>query len=75
MEIKKIRVIFDTNWYISATINKNSRRTLYELLTNENLAILFCDEILKEYRVIVRDKFKKIINVIASNEVYEPRCF
>jgi hypothetical protein len=26
---KKIRVILDTNWYISATINKNSRRTLY----------------------------------------------
>jgi putative PIN family toxin of toxin-antitoxin system len=60
--VKKIRVILDTNWYISATINKNSRRVLYELLTNKNLIILFSDEILKEYKqVIARDKFKKII--------------
>jgi putative PIN family toxin of toxin-antitoxin system len=62
MAIKKIRIILDTNWYVSATINKNSRRTLYQLLTNKNLIILFCDEILKEYQqVIGRDKFKKII--------------
>jgi putative PIN family toxin of toxin-antitoxin system len=63
MAIKKIRIILDTNWYVSATINKNSRRSLYELLTNENLILLFSDEILREYkRVMARDKFKKIIN-------------
>ncbi len=62
MEIKKISVILDTNWYVSATINKNSRRVLYKLLINQNLTILFCDEILKEYTlVIAREKFKKII--------------
>lgn len=62
MAVKKIRIIIDTNWYISATINKNSRRILYELLTNKNLLILFSDEILKEYKTVIeRDKFKKII--------------
>ena len=62
MAVKKIRIILDTNWYISATINKNSRRILYELLTNKNLAILFSNEILKEYKIVIeRDKFKKII--------------
>jgi len=62
MPVKKIRIILDTNWYVSATINKKSRRVLYELLTGENLIIIFSDEILKEYnQVIARDKFKKII--------------
>jgi hypothetical protein len=62
MALKKLRVILDTNWYVSATINKNSRRVLYELLTNKSLIILFNDEILKEYKqVIARDKFKKIV--------------
>jgi putative PIN family toxin of toxin-antitoxin system len=59
----KIRVIIDTNWYISATINKKSRRGLYRLLSNPNLIILFSEEILNEYRqVVLRDKFKKIIS-------------
>jgi putative PIN family toxin of toxin-antitoxin system len=62
MAVKKIRVVFDTNWYISATINKRSRRTLYELIINRDLIILFSVDILKEYnQVISRDKFKKII--------------
>ena len=62
MAVEKIRIILDTNWYISATINKNSRRVLYELLTNKNLVILFSNEILKEYKIVIeRDKFKKII--------------
>jgi putative PIN family toxin of toxin-antitoxin system len=59
----RIRIILDTNWYISATINKKSRRIFYKLLSNPNLIILFTDEILREYEdVISRDKFKKIIN-------------
>lgn len=62
MAITKIRVILDTNWYVSATINKNSRRKLYELLTNQNLIILFSVQILNDYKlVIARDKFKKVI--------------
>jgi putative PIN family toxin of toxin-antitoxin system len=63
MATKKIRVILDTNWYVSATINKKSRRIIYELLTNKNLTILFSNEILKEFnQVIIRPKFKNIIN-------------
>jgi putative PIN family toxin of toxin-antitoxin system len=62
MPAKKIRVILDTNWYISATINKNSRRILYQLLTNKNIVVLYCDEIIAEYQqVIIRNKFNKII--------------
>jgi putative PIN family toxin of toxin-antitoxin system len=61
--VVKLRVIIDTNWYISATINKKSRRVLYKLLSNPNLVVLFSEEILNEYQqVILRDKFKKIIN-------------
>jgi putative PIN family toxin of toxin-antitoxin system len=60
---EKIRIILDTNWYISATINKKSRRLLFQLLRNQNIVILFSDEIIKEYqRVITRNKFKNIVN-------------
>ena len=64
MAVSKIRIILDTNWYVSATINRNSRRVLYTLLTNENLLIIFSAEILREYQqVIERDKFKKVIKL------------
>lgn len=54
---KKIRIILDTNWYISATINRKSRRRLYELLINEQCTILYADELLAEYkRVVYRKK-------------------
>jgi putative PIN family toxin of toxin-antitoxin system len=57
-----IRIVIDTNWYVSATISKKSRRAFYKILSNNNFAILFCDELLKEYQeVIFRDKFKKTI--------------
>lgn len=60
----KIRIILDTNWYISATINKNSRRILYKILTDPHLVILFSEEIIQEYKAVIdRDKFKKIIKV------------
>ena len=63
MAVKKIRVILDTNWYISATINKRSRRLLYQLLTNNNIVILFSDEILKEYRLVIgRNKFRNVVS-------------
>lgn len=58
----KLRLIIDTNWYVSATISKKSRRSFYKILADANFTILFCDELLKEYQqVIFRDKFKKII--------------
>jgi uncharacterized protein len=62
MAAKRIRIILDTNWYISATINRSSRRILYQILTNKNITVLYCDEIIAEYqRVIIRDKFSKVI--------------
>lgn len=61
---RKKRLVIDTNWYISATINKASRRTLYHLLSNPFYAILYCDELIDEYRsVILRDKFAKYIKL------------
>ena len=46
------------------TINKNSRKLLYELLTNETITVLYSNELLEEYRkVITREKFKKIIRI------------
>ena len=56
------RVVFDTNWYISASINQRSRRRLYSLLLRSDLAIFYSDELVAEYRrVINRPKFKKYI--------------
>src|SRR5882724_2982107 len=67
MAIKKLRIVLDTNWYISATINRNSRRQLYNILTNNNITALFCEQMLDEYRsVIGRSKFKRSIT---SNQI------
>lgn len=64
MAVKKLRIILDTNWYISATISKNSRRIIYNLLNNNRVVVLFSEELLVEYQsVIGRDKFKKIVSV------------
>jgi putative PIN family toxin of toxin-antitoxin system len=57
-----VNVILDTNWYISASINRESRRRLYRLLTDPNIQIIFSKEILREYHdVIDRPKFQNII--------------
>lgn len=59
---KRLRVIFDSNWYISASINRNSRRRLYNLLINDYLTIFYSSELLNEYKsVIFRKKFEKYI--------------
>ena len=59
---RKIRVVLDTNWYVSASISRKSRRTLYHLLTNERLQILYTDRLLDEFsEVIFRPKFEKIV--------------
>ncbi len=61
---RKKTLIIDTNWYISATINQASRRKLYNLLSNPIYTVLYCDELIAEYRaVILRDKFKKYIKL------------
>jgi len=64
VRIRKKTLVIDTNWYISATINRASRRTLFNLLSNPAYTILYCDELIAEYRsVILRDKFKKYIKL------------
>lgn len=61
---RKKALVIDTNWYISATINRTSRRRLYNLLSNPAYTVLYCDELIDEYRaVILRDKFKKYIKL------------
>ncbi len=61
---KKIKVILDTNWYVSATINRNSRRQLYSLLVNSRLQILYSPELLAEYqKVMGREKFRKWVTL------------
>ena len=59
---KRYKIILDTNWYVSASINRNSRRRLYDLLINESLTIFYSSELLAEYEsVIFRKKFEKYI--------------
>lgn len=60
---ENLRIVLDTNWYISASINRRSRRTLYNILSNEEITIYYSTELLREYySVISRHKFKKYIN-------------
>ena len=59
---KRLNIIFDTNWYVSASINRKSRRRLYDLLVDEDLTIFYSSELLHEYKsVIFRKKFEKYI--------------
>jgi len=64
----RIKIILDTNWYISAAVNKKSRRKIYSLITNKNLIILYSKELSTEYsNVIQRDKFKNLISQSHAN--------
>ncbi len=42
---QRLRVVLNTNWYVSASINRKSRRTLYALLTDERLKFLYADRL------------------------------
>lgn len=60
---RSVKVILDTNWYISASINRKSRRKLYEILTNPSFEIFYSKELVQEFQdVISRPKFRKIIS-------------
>lgn len=59
---KRLKIVLDTNWYVSASINRNSRRRLYDLVINENLTIFYSRELLAEYESVnFRKKFEKYI--------------
>ena len=58
----EIRIVLDTNWYVSAALNRNSRKQLYQLLIDGRLKILYSKELLDEFEsVIYRKKFSKMI--------------
>jgi len=61
---KKINVVIDANWYVSACISRNSRKTLYhKVLKNSHLQVYYSPELLHEFEgVIARKKFSKIIS-------------
>lgn len=58
-----VKIILDTNWYISASVNRKSRRTLYDILTKPGFKIFYSKELLQEYQVVIgRPKFRQIIS-------------
>lgn len=61
---RKISIVLDANWYVSASISRNSRRTLYyKIFKNHRLQVYYSPELLAEYEgVITRRKFNKIIS-------------
>lgn len=57
------KIILDTNWYISASINRKSRRLVYNILSDKHFTIFYSRELLHEYQqVIRRRKFNRIIS-------------
>lgn len=66
---RKINLVIDANWYISACISRASRRTLYYLiLKDQRFQIFYSKELLEEFEeVISRPKFQKLIT---SHQVF-----
>ncbi|GAB3929075.1 putative toxin-antitoxin system toxin component, PIN family [Larkinella terrae] len=60
---KRLKVILDANWYISACISRKSRRTVYyQILKNTDLQLFYSQELVAEFDdVINRPKFAKIV--------------
>ncbi len=57
-----MRIIIDTNIFISALINQTSREKLQKILKNSELKIIVSKELLEEiYEVANRPKFSKYI--------------
>ncbi|MCD8539961.1 MAG: hypothetical protein LRY55_09480, partial [Leadbetterella sp.] len=56
--------MIDANWYVSACINRTSRRTLYyKILKNKQFQVFYSKELLEEFEgVITRSKFQKLIS-------------
>ena len=71
MTNKKISLIIDTNWFVSAAINRKSRRTLYQtIIADTRFEIFYSNELLTEYnRVIARKKFSKYVTPAQANRL------
>lgn len=64
-----MRIVIDTNLYVSALINANSRQRLDMLLLNNTLIILLDDTLLAElHEVINRPKFRRYVSPIQIEE-------
>lgn len=60
-----MRIVIDTNLYVSALINENSRQKLDALLLNPTLTILLDDALLAELNnVIHRPKFRRYVSPV-----------
>lgn len=74
-----IRIVVDTNLFVSALINVNSRSRLNQILENELLEILLDETLLAEiHEVINRPKFNKYISkdqIFDFWELLAERCF
>jgi putative PIN family toxin of toxin-antitoxin system len=62
---KKLSIVLDANWYVSACISRKSRRTLYyNILKNPDLQVFYSVELMAEFSdVIERPKFAKYITL------------
>ncbi|MGA0558875.1 putative toxin-antitoxin system toxin component, PIN family [Larkinella sp. VNQ87] len=58
---KRLRVVLDANWYISACLSRKSRKTVYyKILKNSHLTIFYSSELLAEFEAVIRrPKFAK----------------
>jgi uncharacterized protein len=59
----KIRLILDTNWYVSAVISLKSRRLFYEqIVCSGRIQVYYSLPLLAEFQTVIsRRKFKKYI--------------
>lgn len=58
----KLRVVIDTNWWVSATINSVSRKKIYRILSSHHIQLLYSRKLFNEYfEVIKREKFRKLV--------------
>lgn len=64
----RLHIILDCNWYISVSINRKSRRTIYSIINNPRLTVIYSDELLEEYNTVIsRTKFQAIISKYQAN--------
>jgi putative PIN family toxin of toxin-antitoxin system len=54
---RALRIVLDTNWYISASINRNSRRTIYPLFVHPGVQIFYSEQLLSEYETVINRPF------------------
>ncbi|MCF2505297.1 putative toxin-antitoxin system toxin component, PIN family [Dyadobacter sp. CY107] len=60
---KKLNIVLDANWYVSACISRKSRRTLYyNILKNPDLQVFYSSDLIDEFSAVIkRPKFSKYI--------------